>query len=427
MLCSWIVSGMSSHQKLKEQIIQKIRKRRYGSVLVKGVIRKQQGIWKNVVTKILPMYLSDTYTAKEKLDYGNFAMIEDIITIDDLVELIKNLREKGTTTINLGGYEVQVEGESLTNGYYKYDSGVDYLDVGWFFETYQYTSRKQSYSSEPLISPDLPLFPDSRVAIQTFLGIDPSRHSGSFGIIFCLPNYGAKIEGVSIGSAEIRVRVQSKGEDIKNIVGKLYCQGRGKIEQKDIRFTHETESATVGFEPDFFHFALVSKVSGEVLDTRRFGTGWQLPKGVVFDIPEYEILELIRRGESETVEFKKEISKPEEFAETVVAFANGKGGVVLLGVDDHAKIIGLSERDYKDMITNILRSHCEPQAKYQINGQQLDEKSIIALRVEEGNNKPYTLRGKGVYVRANATDRVATRYELDEFYEKRRSGSRPYY
>jgi len=421
------MSDMSSHQKLKEQIIQKISKRRYGSVLVKGTIRKQQGIWKNVVTKILPMYLSDTYTAKEKLDYGNFAMVEDVITLKDLVELIKNLPEKGTTTINLGGYEVQVEGESLTNGHYKYDSGVDYLDVGWFLETYQYTSRNQGYSSEPLISPDLPLFPDSRVAMQTFLGIDPSRHSGSFGIIFCLPNYGAKVEEVSIGSKEIKVRVQTKAEDIKNIIGKLYCQRGDKIKQENIEFTNENGIVTVGFRPDFFYLALISKVTGEILDTRRFHSSWQLiSKGIVFDIPEYEILELIRRGESETVEFKREISKPEEFAETVVAFANGKGGVVLLGVDDHASIVGLSDRDHKDMITNILRSHCEPQIKCQIDGRQLDEKSIIVLHVEEGNNKPYTLREKGVYIRANATDRVATRYELDEFYEEGRSGFRPH-
>ena len=324
---------MSSHQKLKEQIIQKISQRRYGSVLAKGAIRKQQGIWKNVVIKILPMYLSDTYTVKEKLDYGNFAMVEDVITLKDLVELIKNLPEKGTTTINLGGYEVQVEGESLTNGRHKYDSGVDYLDVGWFSEIYQYTSRNQSYPSEPLISPHLPLFPDSHVAIQTFLGIDPSHHSSSFGIIFCLPRYGARIEELSIGSTQIRVKVQPKAEDIKNIIGKLYCQGRGKIEQKDIEFTHETESVTVPFEPDFFHFALVSKSSGEVLDTRRFGTGWKLPKGVVIEAPEYEMSQIIRRGESETVEFKREISKPEEFAKTVVAFANGRGGLVLLGVE----------------------------------------------------------------------------------------------
>lgn len=413
---------MSSHQTPKEQIIQKIGERSYGSVLVKGVIRKQQGIWKNVVTKILPMYLSDIYTAKEKFDYGNFAMIEDVITIDDLVELIKSLPEKGTTTINLGGYEVQVEGESLTESHYKYDSGVDYLDVGWFFETYQYTSRKQSYPSEPLISPDLPLFPDSRVAIQTFLGIDPSRHSDSFGIIFCLPNYGARIEELSIGSRQIRVKVQPKAESIKNIIGKLYCQGRGKIEQKDIDFAHETESATVGFEPDFFHFALVSKSSGEVLDTRRFGTGWKLPRGVVIEAPEYEMLQIIRGGESETVEFKREISKPEEFAKTVVAFANGRGGLVLLGVDDNANIIGLSQRDYEDMITNIIRSHSEPQVKYDIEKRLLEEKSIMLLHVEEGSNKPYIVRGKGVFVRANATNRIATRYELDEFYEKRRSG-----
>ena len=37
-------------------------------------------------------------------------------------------------------------------------------------------------------------------------------------------------------------------------------------------------------------------------------------------------------------------------------------------------------------------------------------------------NKPSTFRDKGVYVRAGATDRIATRAELDEFYRRPQSG-----
>lgn len=101
-----------------------------------------------------------------------------------------------------------------------------------------------------------------------------------------------------------------------------------------------------------------------------------------------------------------------------MAFANGVGGIILIGIDDHANIVELSQRNYEDIITNILRSHCEPQVKYQIERRRLNKKDIILLRVEEGKDKPVTVREKGVYVRANATDRVATRYELDEFYRE---------
>lgn len=416
------MSGMSYHKKLIEEIIQKINKRKstYGSVLVKSAIKKHEGIWENVVTKILPLYFSDAYSPKKKLEYANFAIVESAITTDHLIETIEKLPEKGTATFSLEGYEIQVEGEGLQNGY-KYDSGVEYLDVGWFFEKYQYRSPNRSYPSDPLISPSLPLFPDGGTAIEKLLGIDLQRYSDSYGIVICLPDYGAKIEEVNIGSREIKVKVQTKAEDIKNIVGKLYCRRGDEIKQEDIEFANETGIVAVGFKPDSFLLALISKVSGEILDMRRFYSSWELPRGVVFDIPEYEILELIRRGESESVEFKKDIGKPEKLAETVVAFANSKGGVVILGVDDHANIVGLPERDYEGITSNILRSHCELQVKYRLNKRQLEEKSIILLHIEEGKNKPYTVTGKGVYVRAGATDRIATRYELDEFYKEQRS------
>lgn len=393
----------------------------YGSVSIKSAIRKHGDLWKNIVTKVLPLHVSDTYGPKEKMDYGEFAMVEDVVSLDYLIDTLKRLPENGMTTINVGGYEIQVNGTSLTNGYYKYDSGMEYLDVGWFFEKYQYLGQQWSYPSQPLTSPHLPLFPDGRSAIEAFLGIDISRDSGSFGIIICLPNYGAKIEEVNIGSNEIRVKVQAKTEDVKNIIGKLYCQKARMIKQENIEFSSETGTIVIGFKPDSFYFALLSKVTGEILDTRRLYPGWELPEGVVIDIPEYEIIEFVRSGETDTVEFKEDIGKPEELAETVVAFANGKGGIILLGVNDNANVAGLGQKDYESIITNILRSHCEPQAKYEMNKRQLDEKNIILLRVEEGKDKPYTVREKGVYVRANATDRVATRYELDEFYREKRS------
>jgi hypothetical protein len=257
------------------------------------------------------------------------------------------------------------------------------------------------------------------------LGIDLSRYSDHYGILICLPEYGARIETVNIGSREIEVKVETKDEDVKNVVGKLYCERGEEIIQEDIIFSNGVGRVSVGFRPDSFYLALISKVNGHILDTRRFHSGLELPKGVVIEIPKYEIRELIRHGETETLELKEKIGKPEEFAETAVAFANGRGGLILLGVDDHANTVGLDERDYEDTITNILRSHCEPSIIYRTDKRTLDEKDIIVLQIEEGKDKPYTVRDKGVYVRANATDRIATRYELDEFYQEKRT-SLPY-
>jgi len=139
---------MSDHQSLIEEVIRKIESRKgsYGSILVKSVIMERGGVWKNIVTKILPLHFSDIYLPKKKLDYGNFVMLEDAFSLDRLIEIIKNLPEKVgsevvSSTIIIQDYQVQVEGEKLYDGC-NYYSGTDYLDVGWFFERYHYRSPK---------------------------------------------------------------------------------------------------------------------------------------------------------------------------------------------------------------------------------------------------------------------------------------------
>lgn len=45
-------------------------------------------------------------------------------------------------------------------------------------------------------------------------------------------------------------------------------------------------------------------------------------------------MELLRRPEGKTLEFKRDLSSPDGVLRTLVAFANSAGGVVLIGVED---------------------------------------------------------------------------------------------
>ena len=51
------------------------------------------------------------------------------------------------------------------------------------------------------------------------------------------------------------------------------------------------------------------------------------------------IKEILSKGESQTVEFKKNFDK--ECIETTVAFANTKGGTIFIGVNDEGKAKGI--------------------------------------------------------------------------------------
>lgn len=73
----------------------------------------------------------------------------------------------------------------------------------------------------------------------------------------------------------------------------------------------------------------------------------------------------ILAGESKNMEFK--IRRPEKsikYMKSVVAFANGKGGKIVFGIDDKTReVIGVSEDcvfQEIDAITNAISDSCEP-------------------------------------------------------------------
>lgn len=50
---------------------------------------------------------------------------------------------------------------------------------------------------------------------------------------------------------------------------------------------------------------------------------------------------LIKSGEGENLDFKLAINNPKKIAKTLAAFANTSGGVILIGINDQRKIIGV--------------------------------------------------------------------------------------
>jgi hypothetical protein len=414
---------MPTSEELKQQILDEIdiRKETYGSVLVQSAILKRDGNWLNMLTKMVPLHREDTLSSLRKWDYGNFAIIESLISLEELIAFIKSLSADTNSTLSLDGYKIEIRNGNFSNGY-EYDSGDEYLNVGWFFKRFQFSSGSGYNRVGPLISPKLPLFVDSNDAILHCLGVDLSI-SSNYGILICLPKYYARMKEIKIGPTELLVSVETREIAIDKLMAKCYCQGGNKIKQEDIDFSTSKGRAFIGFRPEMAYIALISKSNNEMLDKRQFHSSWRRPKDVIIDIPEFEIKQLIEQGESNTLEFKRQIeSRPtdvNEFVESIVAFANANGGIILLGVDDDTTIYGLSEKDSEERIRSIVRSHCIPEPKYECTKRSVGEKEILLIKVEEGSEKPYTVWQRGVFIRAGGSDRIAERYELDELYRRK--------
>lgn len=75
-------------------------------------------------------------------------------------------------------------------------------------------------------------------------------------------------------------------------------------------------------------------------------------------------------------------------------------------------------------ILDLIAEYCDPSIEVQVDSEVLMEGTPITLvKVQEGANKPYTLKDRGIFVRRGASDRQIKRTELDEIYEAKRERS----
>ena len=103
----------------------------------------------------------------------------------------------------------------------------------------------------------------------------------------------------------------------------------------------------------------------------------------------------IKNGEYEVLEFKgNELSEdPKKWLKTVVAFANGKRGSIVFGVEDSTlEISGVqSENIFKfmDCLTSEISDNCVPQIFPRLHVETIDGKTLIVLEIRPGDNSPY--------------------------------------
>jgi len=120
---------------------------------------------------------------------------------------------------------------------------------------------------------------------------------------------------------------------------------------------------------------------------------------------------LIAEGEGLTVEFKERFTP--RVLEDMVAFANGRGGQILLGVADDGKIKG-------EKLTNSLKSqivgmarNCDPAISVSIN----QAGNVVVIGVVEGAEKPYSC-SMGYYQRLDAVTQKMTQKEIKTIFRE---------
>ena len=105
-----------------------------------------------------------------------------------------------------------------------------------------------------------------------------------------------------------------------------------------------------------------------------------------------KLRELIELGETDMVEFKRRFSDFDKIAKEIIAFANTRGGVILVGVDDDGTIVGVdSEKHEIELITTTAEFYCDPAIDLDIEVVEIDGHDILAVNVPESSTKPHYL------------------------------------
>ena len=135
-----------------------------------------------------------------------------------------------------------------------------------------------------------------------------------------------------------------------------------------------------------------------------------------------ELIEIIANGESSGVEFKRDDVRPEQIAKEVVAMANLKGGLLLLGVEDDGSITGIQRNKLEEWIMDgVFAAKVHPMMLPFYEEVNIEEGSRVAvISFSQGTSKPYVVRHNGredVYIRIGTTSRLATREQQARLFE----------
>jgi ATP-dependent DNA helicase RecG len=140
------------------------------------------------------------------------------------------------------------------------------------------------------------------------------------------------------------------------------------------------------------------------------------------------IKEILQAPESRTLEFKREIPKNRRnILKTIIAFANGSGGTIYIGVNDDRSVCGIQEEPFEleESLSSLIYDAISPTPGIFYQTTSVDDKLVFVLKVLPGANKPYFLRklgpAAGSFIRVGSTNRLADDHILAELKRQARN------
>ena len=133
-----------------------------------------------------------------------------------------------------------------------------------------------------------------------------------------------------------------------------------------------------------------------------------------------DFVDLLKRPEGKTLEFKRDLSSPDGVLRSIVAFANTAGGTLLLGVEDRTRHVRGVQNPLamEERLANVIGDSVLPRLVPELEILPWRRTHVLAVQVYPSPSRPHYLKRAGLdtgaYVRVGSTNRRADRDMIEE-------------
>jgi hypothetical protein len=295
--------------------------------------------------------------------------------------------------------------------------------------------QRPNLNNEPLVAFGLPPYQSTRAAVSEWVyGRQPSQGSDApymNELHTILPDTRARISDAKWEHDHVIVSVDSNCDRDQLELHAVFLDSKRERYQSK-RAPEQEVRVKVPEDADGIWLSLIHS-SGARLGETHLNQAYRTMRDQQDVTPlEQQVIRDIAGGENERVEFKPFVrpgnEKESEIVETVIAFANTRGGRMLLGVDDYRSVLGQGKmtaalppdgksggqkgRDPETRLrawaSKLIADKCKPVPRFNVHLLSIhgEPVGVIDVRRGEHHERPYSTHENRILVRKGSNNVV---------------------